>query len=97
MALVLYRPAAELDLLFIATYTKERWGEAQSDRYVADLQDCAELLAAQPRLGRACGQIRAGLRRLEQGSHVVFYFEISHGIRVSRVLHKGMMPKRRMF
>ena len=97
MPLVAYRPAAERDLLFIAEYTKERWGETQSDRYVADMEDCGEMLAAQPKLGRACNRIRVGLRRMEQGSHVVFYFETNDGIRVSRVLHKGMMPKRSMF
>jgi len=92
-----YRQAAERDLLFIAEYTGERWGVAQSNRYMADIEDCGEMLAANPKLGRGCGHIRAGLRRMEQGSHVVFNFETSDGVRVSRVLHKGMVPKRKMF
>ncbi|HZL28036.1 MAG TPA: type II toxin-antitoxin system RelE/ParE family toxin [Acidobacteriaceae bacterium] len=97
MPLATYRQAAERDLLFIAEYTRERWGEKQSDLYIADLEDCGEMLAANPRLGRGCGHIRAGLRRMEQGSHVIFYFETGKGVRVSRVLHKGMVPKRNMF
>jgi len=96
-ALAMYRQAAERDLLFIAEYTTERWGLEQSDRYMAGIEDCGEMLAANPKLGRACDRIRAGLRRMEQGSHVVFYFETNTGVRVSRVLHKGMMPKRNMF
>jgi plasmid stabilization system protein ParE len=61
MPLATYRQAAERDLLFIAEYTRERWGEKQSDRYMADLEDCGEMLAANPKLGRGCGHIRAGV------------------------------------
>ena len=97
MPLVTYREAAELDLLFIATYTRERWGIEQADRYVAAIEDCAELLADRPSMGRACTRLRVGLRRMEQGSHILFYFETKTGIRVSRVLHKSMMLRRSMF
>jgi toxin ParE1/3/4 len=64
---------------------------------MADIEDCGEMLADSPKLGRGCGHIRPGLRRMEEGSHVIFYFEIGKGVRVSRVLHKGMVPKRNMF
>jgi toxin ParE1/3/4 len=53
------------------------------------------MLAANPALGRACSEIRPGLRRLEHGRHVVFYRQDAAGILVSRILHQRMLPERR--
>lgn len=97
MTRVAYRPVAVRDLDWIFGYTRKRWDEAQALSYLSGLEDTCELLAGQPRLGRACGYLRAGLRRMEYESHVIFYFEVDGGVRISRVLYKGMMPKRGMF
>ncbi len=53
------------------------------------------MLADNPALGRACGSIRPGLRRMEQGRHVVFYRQVKGGIVISRILHQNMLPERR--
>jgi len=97
MAKAAYRPVAVRDLDWIFVHTKKRWDETQAVSYLSGLEDTCGLLAGQPRLGRACGYLRAGLRRMEHESHVIFYFEVKGGIRISRVLHKGMMPKWGMF
>ena len=51
------------------------------------------MLADNPALGRACNDVRPGLRRMECGRHVVFYREGAGGILVSRILHQRMLPE----
>ena len=46
-----------------------------------------------PTLGRPCDDIRAGLWRIEQGSHVIFFRRRSNGILVCRILHQRMLPE----
>jgi plasmid stabilization system protein ParE len=38
--------------------------------------------------------VRPGLRRMEQGKHVVFFRREPGGILVSRILHERMLPER---
>jgi toxin ParE1/3/4 len=51
------------------------------------------MLADNPVLGRACDDVRPGLRRMESGRHVVFYREVAAGILISRILHQSMFPE----
>jgi toxin ParE1/3/4 len=85
---------AEADLLLIGAYTLRTWGEDQTIRYIDDLEACCQMLADNPTLGRACDDVRPGLRRMECGRHVVFYREDPGGILVSRILHQRMLPER---
>jgi toxin ParE1/3/4 len=86
--------AAEEDLLNIGAFTLRTWGERQTERYLNALEGACRQLAANPLLGRRCDEISAGLRRMEQGSHVIFYREKSDGILVVRFLHRSMLPER---
>lgn len=70
LAVLRYSSSAETDLENIAAYTLRTWGEVQTSRYLHEMEDCCERLANNPMLGRACDEIRPGLRRLEQGQHV---------------------------
>jgi toxin ParE1/3/4 len=88
-----YSRLAESDLDEIAAYTIREWGEAQADRYLSELEDCCERVAGNAGLGRSCDAVRKGLRRMEQGSHVVFYNTDESGIVVERILHKSMVPE----
>ena len=85
---------AEADLLSIGAYTLRTWGEDQTIRYIDDLEACCQMLADNPALGRACDDVRLGLRRMERGEHVVFYREDAGGILVFRILHQRMLPER---
>jgi toxin ParE1/3/4 len=85
---------AELDLLDIGTYTLRAWGVDQTIRYLDDIEACCQRLADSPALGRPCDHVRPGLRRAEQGKHVVFFRREPEGILVSRLLHQGMLPER---
>jgi toxin ParE1/3/4 len=85
---------AEADLLSIGAYTLRTWGQDQTLRYIDDLETCCQMLSDNPALGRACGDVRPGLRRMECGRHVVLYREVPRGILVSRILHQRMLPER---
>jgi toxin ParE1/3/4 len=87
---------AEADLISISRYTLQTWGEDQAIRYVDELEKCCQNLAHHPELGRACDEIRPGLRRIEHGRHVIFYRRHKAGILVSRILHQRMLPERRV-
>jgi toxin ParE1/3/4 len=88
-----YSRLAESDLDEIAAYTIRQWGETQAGRYLSELEDCCERLTRNTRLGRSCDAVREGLRRMEQGSHVVFYNTNESGIVIERILHKSMVPE----
>lgn len=45
-------------------------------------------------LARRCDNIRPGYRRIEEGSHVMFFKFDAAGMLVVRVLHERMIPKR---
>jgi toxin ParE1/3/4 len=91
-----YSSGAEADLENIVEYTLRTWGEAQVVHYLTAIEDCCEKLAENPMLGRSCEEIRAGLRRMEAGRHVIFYHQRANGIRVSRILHRSMAPESRL-
>jgi plasmid stabilization system protein ParE len=50
--------------------------------------------AGNPALGRSCDEIRPGLRRMEQGRHVILYRVEPGGILISRILHQRMLPEK---
>ena len=93
MAAFRFSRRAEADLYDIGVYTIRTWGEAQAQRYLAQLENGCQLLADNPSLGRFCDEVRPGLRRMEQGKHVVFYRQEPRGILISRILHQRMLPE----
>ena len=88
---------ADADLLRIGEYTLERWGAAQAARYLDELEECCQMLAERPALGRSCEEVSLGLRRMEHGRHSLFYRVKSEGIAVIRILHQDMLPQRSAF
>jgi toxin ParE1/3/4 len=85
---------AELDLTDIVDYTTDVWGGKQAEVYLDNLVECFIRIAKTPELGRSCGSIHPGFRRMEQGKHVIFYRADDRGVFVSRVLHQSMLPAR---
>ena len=91
MSRYLLSPAAQADLGQIWDYTHDRWGVDQAEEYLRELQRAIERAAANPRIGRACDEIRPGYRKLAAGSHTLFYQVTAEGvIDVVRVLHQRM-------
>lgn len=89
MTRYLLSPAAQADLEEIWAYTYDRWGPDQAEEYLRELQRAIERAAANPRIGRACDEIRPGYRQLAAASHTLFYRVSAEGfLDVVRVLHR---------
>jgi toxin ParE1/3/4 len=87
----LLSPAAQADLEQIWDFTHNRWGVDQAEEYLRELQRAIDRAAANPRIGRACDEIRPGYRKFAAGSHTLFYRVTAEGvIDVVRVLHQRM-------
>jgi toxin ParE1/3/4 len=82
-----YANLAKVDLIDIGAYTSRMWGEAQAGLYIDQLEDCCQRLAQDPGIGRLWTPRKPGLRRMEQGRHVIFYQQQDSGILVYRILH----------
>ena len=79
------------DLKDIGRYTQEHWGREQRDLYLGMLDTSFHQLAANPLKGKDCSDIRDGYRKLNAGSHVIFYRQRSNdSIEIVRVLHGRM-------
>jgi toxin ParE1/3/4 len=89
--------AARADLLEIAKYSEREWGRAQARSYTEELRACCARIASSPLTGRAADNLRHGLRRREQGSHVVFYSIEQTGVVIRRILHKGMAAEQHSY
>lgn len=82
---------AKSDLRAIALFTQNRWGKAQRNLYIKQLDDAFRLLSGNIDLGVICDNIRAGYRKFPQASHVIFYKpNAGGGILIVRILHKNM-------
>ena len=87
----LLSPAAQADLEQIWDYTHDRWGVDQAEDYLRELQRAINRTAANPRIGRACDEIRPGYRKLAAGSHTLFYRVTGEDlIDIVRILHQRM-------
>jgi toxin ParE1/3/4 len=83
-------PLAQSDLDEIWNYTESRWGAGQAEAYIRQLWQHIRVIAAQPRTGRACPEVRAGYYKYRSGSHFLFYRITSDGVDVVRILHEWM-------
>ena len=85
---------AKADVKDIGRYTQERWGVEQRNRYLGELDACFQKIGANLTLGNSADAIRAGYRRIRQGSHMVFFRKAGNEVEIVRVLHNRMLPER---
>ena len=83
-------PRAQRDLEEIWNYTAGKWGIDQAEIYIRQIQQAVDVVADDPRRGRACNDIRAGYYKYPTGSHFLFYRLIEGGVDIVRVLHQRM-------
>ena len=82
---------AKADLKEIATFTQNRWGREQRNLYLQMLDVSFQQLADNPLKGKDCSDIRIGYRKLNTGSHVIFYRQTrADMIEIVRILHGHM-------
>jgi len=83
-------PAAKYDLIEIWNYTIETWGKNQAEKYLRDIEDKLNQLAANPGLGRQRPEINPGYYSFSVGKHTVFYFQSGNHIDIIGILHGRM-------
>lgn len=84
---------ARADVLDIATFTADRWGDAQAERYVMGLYSGFQTIVDRPELRRPFLEIPPYFRALV-GKHAVFYRLVTDGeVLIVRVLHAAMLPE----
>jgi toxin ParE1/3/4 len=87
---------AEDDLRQIGRYTQREWGIRQRNRYLSGLDRRLREIANNPGIGRPRNEIKAGLRSILYGSHIILYFVSGEAVLVARVLHKNMEIERHL-
>ena len=90
------RPAAVRDLERIWSYTAERGGAAQAERYLRAIRDACAAPASGEHPGTDASDIRPGYRKARAGRHLLFFRLLPDGtVEVVRILHERMdIPSR---
>ena len=81
---------AQNDLSDIWDYTCEQWSIAQAEKYIRNIWKAIESLKSPCNPSQNISFVRAGYRKLQPGSHVIFFKLSSESITVIRVLHQQM-------
>ncbi len=89
-------PLARADLADIWDYSREQWGVDRAEAYIGQIRGVLDLASANPRLGRACDDIRPGYFKLIAGSHLLFYRRAGADIEVVRNRHQRMDVSRHL-
>lgn len=87
---VTFSRRAKADVRAIWNYTAEFWGEGQAKVYIELIETAVQAIAADPKLGRPCDDVREGVRRHLVGSHMLFYRVKGKGLFMVRILHQKM-------
>jgi len=66
-------PRAQADLDEIWDYTVKHWGVDQAEFYVRLIETAIKTVAAEPRRGWSCDEIRQGYKKYSTGSHLLFF------------------------
>jgi len=93
---IVKRPRAKKDLIGIWRYSFNEWGEAQADKFLAEIEAGIAQLKHNPKLGRPREEVRAGYRSLPVNRHIVYYLLTPSVIRIVRVLHAQTDPDRHL-
>lgn len=83
-------PSAKSDLIKIWNYTVETWSETQAEKYLQDIEDTLNQLAANPELGRRRPEIAPGYHSFPVRKHVIFYLIPDRYIDIIGILHGKM-------
>ncbi len=87
---------AQRDLEDIWTYSVSAFGESQTVAYVGQVRAALDLLLTNPRLARSADDVRPALRKFTVGSHVLYVRFDRTSLRLVRILHGRMDPRRHL-
>ncbi|MBA3880549.1 MAG: hypothetical protein C0500_12630 [Sphingobium sp.] len=78
------------DLDAIRDHSRERWGAAQTARYLRAIRAAVTAAAQAPMQAAPADHYRAGYRKIAAGAHLVFFRINGDAIEIARVLHSAM-------
>lgn len=82
---------AREDLEAIWYYSFTTWGVNQAHKYARQFTDRFQQLADLPAMGQDASMIKNRYRQFKEGSHLIFYTQVSgEVIEIVRVLHERM-------
>jgi len=84
-------PDAQADLIEIRRHTTERWGMAQSQKYLSELRQTIRLLCETPFLSKSRSEVALDVLSFPYVSHVTYYVVHEQQLVVFGVLHKRMV------
>lgn len=87
---------AARDLNGLAGYSYRRWGINVAARYVSGLDAAMRRLCKIPSIGSNYGEVLDGVRRYRFRSHFLYYIVSDESVRIVRILHVRMSPKRHL-
>ncbi len=82
------RHRASRDLRQILADSAERWGIDRAERYVRDIHEDFDRLLADPAMGSTVALLHGVYRRLNRGSHAIFFTVSDSTVAIVRVLHQ---------
>ncbi len=93
---VILSPDAQDDFTDILLYTLQEWGEDQSDRYGATLQQAIVALGRFAEIGEPRPHLFSGCRIRRIGRHILYYRVLNGAVEIVRILHERTNPTRRL-
>lgn len=85
---LIIRPAARREITDIWLYTANRWGVAQADAYVRQIETVIARAQELPDIGSAVYGLPSAYRKMKSGSHRIVYRCIDNTLIVVRILHE---------
>src|SRR5690242_18992607 len=80
------------DLLHVADYTLDRWGEIQHSTYLELSDSALGRLGEFPEVGRQRDELGDGVRSFACGRHIIYYLASDQAILVARIQHHAAEP-----
>jgi toxin ParE1/3/4 len=94
MAAIELSRAARNDLHGVHLYSVEAFGIDVAAKYLSDIQEALGRLADFPKLGSPAVELKRGTRCLSCRQHRIFYRYERGTVRVARILHHAMDPRK---
>ncbi|MGE0291710.1 MAG: type II toxin-antitoxin system RelE/ParE family toxin [Hyphomonadaceae bacterium] len=91
-----YSVRADADMVGIARYSRERFGDAQTERYLTQIEAAISKAVEIPGLMRVRPELGEGIFAARCGSHIAFLTRPANTWLVIAVLHSRMDPARHL-
>ncbi len=89
---IIFAPDALHDLSSIASYSKTRWGEQRTKRYLQAIQQKISELSQNPEMGTPRENLFENIRSLMVNSHIIYYRLNQKSLEIVRILHGRQDP-----